>query len=876
MKLNDELVALVAELKQRDHEMSRLNRMNDLLQACATQEEAYEVIALMAGELFAGHSGFLAMLQPWDQRLETVARWGDEAAIVPAFALSDCWAMRRGQPHEVVDPHGGLVCRHFVGQPATGYLCVPLTVQGETLGLLCLIGSASDAPLGAVKQQLAVTMGEAIKLSLSNLRLREKLREQATRDALTGLYNRRYLDETLARELHAALRRKSPLCVAMLDLDHFKRFNDTFGHEAGDDVLRELGQRAAGEACARATSRAATAARSSCSCSRIRPWRTRCSAWSRSARWSGSSNFRHGDQPVGQDHGVGGRRAGARGRLHAERAAPRRRRGAVRRQAGRPGPRRRASAQGVTGIMKTEPLNKKRTDAWSWKRRTLAGFAGALLLAFGLFALQFVTANVLLRTRLLRAIINDGPNTTSIEYRSAYSLWPGRVRISGLLIRDRSAASEWMIALDECRASIGLFDLIRGQFHPTRIRGKGLTLRVRSRLTPEEATPRYLSFLPSIPGFPDPPLREPGQTAPLPTGRGWTVRLDDVAVDGVREIWVDEYHYVGDATMTGSMLLHPRLRLEVFPSSLEVRSGTLRFRDETLAASVVARLEAVVHPCDLREASGDAVLRFLTGKGRATGRIEGVRFLNEVLETPPTLRLEGGTGTLAAELSLDRGHGKGVLDVSASGVEAVMTDAVLTGEAEGQLLLASLDLEKGFADFSGSRLEVRNVLVKRGSEEPWLWWGRLDLVEGDLRTGPPRILYAHVTAHAQDARPLYRLLNAQLPPWAERLLTMEGVTATAHVALARSFLDVKSLEAEGGAFRILGRYHAEGELSDGAFVVDAGPLALGVALRAGRTELKLVGVWAWFREHGSRDDKTTVALEGASGSSKSMADDGPS
>jgi diguanylate cyclase (GGDEF)-like protein/PAS domain S-box-containing protein len=241
VKLKDDLLAMVADMKLRDREMSRLNHMNDLLHACATQDEAYKVIALMAGELFAGHSGFLAVLHPRDQRLETVARWGEEAAIVPGFALTDCWAMRRGQPHEVVEPRDGLVCRHFIDQPAAGYLCVPLTVQAETLGLLCLIGSPADASRGAVKQQLAVTMGEAIKLSLSNLRLREKLREQATLDVLTGLYNRRYLDESLARELHRALRRKSPLCVAMLDLDHFKRFNDTFGHEAGDTLLRELG-----------------------------------------------------------------------------------------------------------------------------------------------------------------------------------------------------------------------------------------------------------------------------------------------------------------------------------------------------------------------------------------------------------------------------------------------------------------------------------------------------------------------------------------------------------------------------------------------------------------------------------------------------------
>jgi len=72
--------------------------------------------------------------------------------------------------------------------------------------------------------------------------LREKLREQATRDSLTGLFNRRYLEESLARELHRTTREGSPLCVAMLDLDYLKRFNDTFGHDAGDRVLRELGR----------------------------------------------------------------------------------------------------------------------------------------------------------------------------------------------------------------------------------------------------------------------------------------------------------------------------------------------------------------------------------------------------------------------------------------------------------------------------------------------------------------------------------------------------------------------------------------------------------------------------------------------------------
>jgi hypothetical protein len=496
---------------------------------------------------------------------------------------------------------------------------------------------------------------------------------------------------------------------------------------------------------------------------------------------------------------------------------------------------------------------KRRWDAWSTNQRILAVLAGALSLATGVLACYFVAANLLLKTPLLRDLINDGPESTSVEYSSAFSPWPGRLQVNDLRIRDRGRASEWMIALDEGRAHVGLLDLLHRRFHPTHIRGKGLVILVRSRLTPEEATPGRLLVIPPIPGFPAPPLRRPGQTASPPTGREWTIWLENVDVDGVREIWVDEYHYAGDATLTGGMLLHPGSRFEVFPASLEVRSGTLRVNEETLAVSVRASLAAVIHPYDLREESGDAALRFLTGTGRATGRIESIHFLNVMLNTPPALSLQGGTGDLSAELSLDQGSGKGALDFSVKEVEAVMPDATMTGESEGQLRLVHLDLNSGLAEFAGSHLGVRDVVVKRGDETPWSWWGNLELVAGDLRTGPPRVLYGHLDLRAQDARPLYRLMNAQIPLWAEGLLRMKGVTATADVALGKSFVDVKSLDAQGHAFHILGRYHAAPGSSEGLFLIDSGALALGVWIGGGTSKLQLVGAKSWYREQIARE-----------------------
>ncbi len=220
-KVNDELLASVAELKRRDEEMKSLIRLNDLLQSC---------------------SGGLAISESPIQHLGLVAGWGNESPLKARFLLEDCWAIRRGQLHEVIDPGVDLLCHHFVHQPQAGYLCVPLIVKSGTIGLLCLTGAAGRIVGSSTRQQLAVAVCETIKLSLYNLKLREELREQATHDPLTGLCNRRYLEENLARELHRARRGNSPLCVVMLDLDHFKPFNDTFGHDVGDALLRQLAQ----------------------------------------------------------------------------------------------------------------------------------------------------------------------------------------------------------------------------------------------------------------------------------------------------------------------------------------------------------------------------------------------------------------------------------------------------------------------------------------------------------------------------------------------------------------------------------------------------------------------------------------------------------
>jgi diguanylate cyclase (GGDEF)-like protein/PAS domain S-box-containing protein len=242
--LDESLRAGLAEVERHDGWMVALGRMQDLLLSCETRAEAYTIIARSAGRLFAGYTGALAIVgEERAPGLRVEAAWGDGLAVPTTFPLGDCWALRRGAIHEVGSTRQGTHCRHFSGLPPAAYLCLPLTVRGETLGLLHV--SAGPVPQTQVSlgdlRTLAIAVSESVKLALSNIRLQESLREQAIRDPLTGLFNRRYLDETLPRELQLCRRRNEPLAVAMLDLDHFKGFNDAYGHEAGDAALRAVG-----------------------------------------------------------------------------------------------------------------------------------------------------------------------------------------------------------------------------------------------------------------------------------------------------------------------------------------------------------------------------------------------------------------------------------------------------------------------------------------------------------------------------------------------------------------------------------------------------------------------------------------------------------
>ncbi len=230
----------VRELEHRTRQMSLLSELADMLRACYTLDEAYSVIVRIAQQIFPAQVGALYVLAGSRNVLQAVAFWGIPTLAQQAFAPDECWALRRGRMHWVEDVRSGLVCKHLPQPPPAAYLCVPMMAQSEALGVLYLT-QAENALLVEAQHRLAVAMAEHIAMALSNLRLHETLRSQSIRDPLTGLFNRRFMEESLELELRRAARGQHGLGIIVLDLDHFDEFNQKAGREAGDTALREIG-----------------------------------------------------------------------------------------------------------------------------------------------------------------------------------------------------------------------------------------------------------------------------------------------------------------------------------------------------------------------------------------------------------------------------------------------------------------------------------------------------------------------------------------------------------------------------------------------------------------------------------------------------------
>ncbi len=241
---NLQLEGSLVELEAFNASATTISRLAELLQLCRTVSEALSVTARQLSAMLPEASGTIALYSESRDVLEVVQTIGDaNPRYAPEFGPDDCWSLRRGHAH-LYDPDATEPsCAHLAVDRAM-HLCIPMVALGDALGVMTI----GMNRLSERQCQTLQTVAEQISLALANLKLQEKLRIQSVRDQLTGLFNRRYLDESLVREISHARRHDHPVAVVMMDLDHFKRFNDTFGHDAGDALLAATGKLLASQA----------------------------------------------------------------------------------------------------------------------------------------------------------------------------------------------------------------------------------------------------------------------------------------------------------------------------------------------------------------------------------------------------------------------------------------------------------------------------------------------------------------------------------------------------------------------------------------------------------------------------------------------------
>jgi diguanylate cyclase (GGDEF)-like protein len=231
----------VRELSRHSQEVELFGQLAEMLQACVSTKELCSIIAIFAQDLFPDDAGAIYLHDPERQVLQCMASWGDPGPAPCAdFHPEDCWSIRRGKPYYKEAPHEDIYCAHVESPLPAHIFCLPLMGQESVLGLLHLQAGSSGNLISEARRFVAIALAYQATLGLSNLKLKETLREEAIHDPVTGLFNRRFMKESLDREIASAERNSTSLAVIAFDLDHFKDVNDTLGHAAGDSLLQGL------------------------------------------------------------------------------------------------------------------------------------------------------------------------------------------------------------------------------------------------------------------------------------------------------------------------------------------------------------------------------------------------------------------------------------------------------------------------------------------------------------------------------------------------------------------------------------------------------------------------------------------------------------
>jgi diguanylate cyclase (GGDEF)-like protein len=229
---------VTAALAERSTVMNRLSE----LMSYADDEDAVIRAGVAALErLVPSRGGEVLLVNPSFDQLRVHSGWGDVTTLGANLAVdrpTACPGIRRNTVHVTRSALDAFSLTCAIHPLRSGsLLCVPMVSHNEVIGVIHVERQDEDA-FDEDAVRTAGRVAESVALSMANLRLMHRMERQAMTDPLTGLANARSFDPLVERELAIARRDGQPAAVVMLDLDHFKQFNDAHGHPAGDEALR--------------------------------------------------------------------------------------------------------------------------------------------------------------------------------------------------------------------------------------------------------------------------------------------------------------------------------------------------------------------------------------------------------------------------------------------------------------------------------------------------------------------------------------------------------------------------------------------------------------------------------------------------------------
>ena len=236
----------VGSINRTQVQIEELFAMTDTLQAADSNDDAAQVLRATSRKLLPGCGVALYVFNNSRDRLDLIDSWDMPESYEATESLipANCWALKRGKDHLNNPNKRSLCCSHYIGDVAS--IEVPMMARGQVFGLLVLGDRGGECENVDNARRIARALADSTSLALSNISLREQLRTQSLRDPMTGLYNRRYMEDTLDRFISLAQRQNQPTSVLMIDLDNFKRLNDEHGHAKGDAVLKDVAAQVVG------------------------------------------------------------------------------------------------------------------------------------------------------------------------------------------------------------------------------------------------------------------------------------------------------------------------------------------------------------------------------------------------------------------------------------------------------------------------------------------------------------------------------------------------------------------------------------------------------------------------------------------------------